>query len=619
MSGRGQPKVSWIEILDTPQTPLQGVSDDKDILVFIDSEWGLPGVQQVTSQTEFVKYFGSTRLDNSFQPTKTNFKYLSWYLQEKLSSQYNLTVVKLGEDDPTKYQTQDFRFHVTDVDSTDPQDGFINIKQKYPGKLGNKLGLHMDYDVNTGNIIQEVLMLNKYDERNVVKEQKEINGVTYDVLDIIQGDEYIKLEQYTSQTTEVILEQHPDVNQGGTINQDLLQKYKLMELFSFINDNSDYLNVTVPDFDNLKQVLDDVFFDELDVNGDEILKRSFTLYMPTYDSQGTQKPRLREFHKQIQFFVTPNNISLDDSQVGDSIFTDSTSVSFSELINDFELNNPEKFQIKYVPMLGIQEHPSIKSQGILPGDIQTTLLMDLVLPQKYQILLQDQDNILDISNENDLQSKIDGGDFSIINIPSDKKGSYQQIHYPYLKQNNDLGNEFYQAPSFEVVKQNMSYDPWVQVQGLNRGGVSGTPQIVLSDQMQDILSQSNINQIRYFPDRNIVCIFDQKTKFQGTQQVNRLSQRETTSYIEEQLSVQLRTYLFENINQQTINGITSTCNIFLDDLVNRNQIYEYLTVVDDSPELVDNNTLGVTVKFKPMKHLEFVELNFMIKSLSSGL
>ena len=84
-------------------------------------------------------------------------------------------------------------------------------------------------------------------------------------------------------------------------------------------------------------------------------------------------------------------------------------------------------------------------------------------------------------------------------------------------------------------------------------------------------------------------------------------------------SVEQSIYLFENINQQTINGITSTCNIFLDDLVNRNQIYEHLTVVDDSPELVDNNTLGVTVKFKPMKHLEFVELNFMIKSLSSGL
>lgn len=75
----------------------------------------------------------------------------------------------------------------------------------------------------------------------------------------------------------------------------------------------------------------------------------------------------------------------------------------------------------------------------------------------------------------------------------------------------------------------------------------------------------------------------------------------------------------EPLVQETFDAIISTSNKLMEEYVAQHQIYEYKVDLDTSLNLLDNNMVLLTVYFKPMKFLEFVELFFYVRSYQQGV
>ena len=250
------------------------------------------------------------------------------------------------------------------------------------------------------------------------------------------------------------------------------------------------------------------------------------------------------------------------------------------------------------------------------SDITNALLTQLVLPQRLSLLVQDADDIV-VNTQSELELKIKGNEFDILNIPRDVNGSYVQVFYPWQTNKDFLNRTIDIPPSFEQIKKLVVYEPQISIQGLNRGNITSIPKVPTNPEMHELLSPININTILSIPNKSLYPIMDEKTFYLKNSQLSRITARRVQMYIEESVSAQIKQYLFEPINEPTKLQIRNSIESFLDRCVEEQKIYEYLVEIDDRPELVDNNMLGVIVKFKPIKNLEFIQLNFKISSLSN--
>ncbi len=210
---------------------------------------------------------------------------------------------------------------------------------------------------------------------------------------------------------------------------------------------------------------------------------------------------------------------------------------------------------------------------------------------------------------------------SVNHLYSDIKGSYTQVYFPWIY-NTDLDERIRIPQSYEVLKKQYVKDPWVPIQGINHGGIinQDITENRLIDSQQDYLSDRNINSLRYFPYYTpSTIIFEEKTHYDKLSALQRLTQRRTAISIELSVSKQMRQFLFEPLVEQTFVGIQSKQSNIMDEYVTKQQIYEYKIHLDTSLQLLDNNMVLLTVYFKPMKYLEFVELFFYVRSYQQGV
>lgn len=238
------------------------------------------------------------------------------------------------------------------------------------------------------------------------------------------------------------------------------------------------------------------------------------------------------------------------------------------------------------------------------------VLVSVVMPRKTAIILTD---CQDVQNVQDQQLSVQG-------IYHDIKGSYVSIYYPWLDQTNDY-IETHIPASFYVLQKQYKLYPWIPLQGINNGSI---PEAVLAtrriiDSQQDYLSDRNINQIRYFPTYtpNIV-IFEEKTHYDKLSQLQRLSQRRAQIEIEIDISRQMRFFIMEPLIIETFEAIKTSAKLILDTYISNKQIYEYKIDLDTSLHLLDNNMVILTVYFKPMKYIEFIDLFFYVRSYQQG-
>ncbi len=199
--------------------------------------------------------------------------------------------------------------------------------------------------------------------------------------------------------------------------------------------------------------------------------------------------------------------------------------------------------------------------------------------------------------------------------------SYAATYYPYVQVGTETGKNQFVPPSVVVpgvyVANDNSSAPWFAPAGLNRGGIPGVIQAErkVSKAQRDSLYDGNVNPIATFPGSGI-AIFGQKTLQKRPTALDRINVRRLLIELKKFFGDQARNLVFEQNTINTRNRFLSAVNPYLESVVQRQGLFAYRVVMDDTnntADVIDRNQLVGQVFIQPAKTAEFIVLDFTIE------
>ena len=199
--------------------------------------------------------------------------------------------------------------------------------------------------------------------------------------------------------------------------------------------------------------------------------------------------------------------------------------------------------------------------------------------------------------------------------------SYAATYWPWLQVLSATGrNEWVPAsaviPGVYAFTDNSSA-PWFAPAGLVRGGVAGVIQAErrLTRTQRDTLYSNKVNPIASFPGQGI-SVFGQKTLQTKASALDRVNVRRLLIELKKFIGDESRNLVFEQNTIATRNRFLATVNPYLESVVQRQGLYAYRVVMDDSnntADVVDRNQLVGQIFIQPVKTAEFIVLDFTIE------
>jgi phage tail sheath protein FI len=158
---------------------------------------------------------------------------------------------------------------------------------------------------------------------------------------------------------------------------------------------------------------------------------------------------------------------------------------------------------------------------------------------------------------------------------------------------------------------------WFAPAGLNRGGVPSVlkAERKLSQADRDNLYDGNVNPLATFPGNGVV-VFGQKTLQKQQTALDRVNVRRLLIALKDFIGQVGNNLVFEQNTNVTRNRFLSQVNPYLDSVVQRQGLYAYKVVMDESnntPDVIDRNQLVGQIYIQPTKTAEFVILNFNVQ------
>lgn len=551
----GQPQVKYIEIDESIVPVPQNLESPEGILAFIDQEWGELNTPIEIKTTQDF-YNNFGEIPSIFTSPKGS-DYLPQILQQRLQGQTPMYVIRVGNPQDG-FALSDYKEY-TEYGLPDSQ--FLTIGQKHQGLFGKDLSIVISKDRISGQYILSVAKCIKFNEQST--------GL---------NSEFNYLETFISEEPE-----DTDIQRTEQFNQ----------LVTLVNENSKYIT--------LEYAIDTVDYIVSTLETSDVLKIEFVTQL------NETTPRAKITNKLDYDDVS--GITVEEYNQQDSLICNfGSEQALTAISNSQDFTDTNGFLFKIIPTLGISEHSSIQQFSGQYTTFLNFILLDIQIPRKNTVVIQDTINSFDV---NEQIESLDG-------TPFDHKASFLQAYYPWIVAQID-GREQFVPPSYFITNKILTLDQNNPIQGLKYGVIRGRPQRIITEAERDILSSANVNSIVYFPVNELTMQYDEKTRYMANSQLSRLSQRLISIEIEEQVSKQMRSYLFEPLVQSTFDSIQATVDGILNSFQNRGYVYEFKNIIDTSQELLDNNMVIVTVKFKPMKFLEFVELNFTVRSYQQGV
>jgi len=199
--------------------------------------------------------------------------------------------------------------------------------------------------------------------------------------------------------------------------------------------------------------------------------------------------------------------------------------------------------------------------------------------------------------------------------------SYAASYWPWLQAGTATGrNEF--VPASVVIPgvyafTDSSAAPWFAPAGLVRGGITGVIQAErrLTRTQRDTLYSDKVNPIASFPGQGI-SVFGQKTLQTKSSALDRVNVRRLLIELKKFIGDQARNLVFEQNTITTRNRFLATVNPYLESVVQRQGLFAYRVVMDDSnntADVVDRNQLIGQIFIQPAKTAEFIVLDFTIE------
>jgi len=215
-----------------------------------------------------------------------------------------------------------------------------------------------------------------------------------------------------------------------------------------------------------------------------------------------------------------------------------------------------------------------------------------------------------------------GGTVSNITGQADTlNSSYAASYWPWLQTQSATGKNVW-APASVFIPGVYAFTdgasaPWFAPAGLVRGGLAGVIQAErrLSRIQRDSLYDSKVNPIATFPGTGI-AVFGQKTLQTKSSALDRVNVRRLLIELKEFVGNQAQNLVFEQNTVNTRNKFLAAVNPYLDTVVQRQGLYAYRVVMDDSnntADIVDRNQLVGQIFIQPAKTAEFIVLDFTVE------
>ena len=207
------------------------------------------------------------------------------------------------------------------------------------------------------------------------------------------------------------------------------------------------------------------------------------------------------------------------------------------------------------------------------------------------------------------------------NTAAGQSSNYSATYFPWIQLfNSNLGKTVWATPT-TVMGGVLAFNDqvgaeWFAPAGLNRGGVPSVlrAERKLSQADRDTLYSANVNPLATFPGEGVV-VFGQKTLQRRQTSLDRVNVRRLLIALKFFIGQVGNNLVFEQNTNATRNRFLAQVNPYLESVVQRQGLYAYKVVMDDTnntPDVIDRNQLVGQIYIQPTKTAEFIILNFNI-------
>ena len=303
-------------------------------------------------------------------------------------------------------------------------------------------------------------------------------------------------------------------------------------------------------------------------------------------------------YKANRVVSTDGNITAGNTQGYDcSSNTATGTLAFRKAIN--AVSNPDEFDINMLVIPGLVHrlHSSV-----------TTFAKDMCEDR------QDTFFVMDAGGLND-------GISTVTNTVQAFDSNYVASYYPWVKILNTDKNKPVWVPPSVVLPGVMAFNDsvaaeWFAPAGLNRGGLTNVIEAKtrLTRVERDALYEGRVNPIATFPGQG-VTVFGQKTLQAKPSALDRINVRRLLIAVKKFIASSTRYLIFENNTAATRNRFLSIVNPYLESIQQRQGLYAFRVVMDETnntPDVIDRNVMVGEIFLQPAKTAEFIVLDFNV-------
>ena len=199
--------------------------------------------------------------------------------------------------------------------------------------------------------------------------------------------------------------------------------------------------------------------------------------------------------------------------------------------------------------------------------------------------------------------------------------SYATTYWPWLQVQDPETSKNVWAPASTMIPGVYAFNDrvaaeWFAPAGFNRGGLGNVLRVEqkLSQANRDSLYSGKVNPIATFPGQGIV-VFGQKTLQTKASALDRVNVRRLLISLKNYIGGVSNNLVFEQNSVATRNSFLSQVNPYLASVQQRQGLYAYKVVMDESnntADVIDRNQLVGAIYIQPTKTAEYVVLNFNI-------
>jgi hypothetical protein len=290
--------------------------------------------------------------------------------------------------------------------------------------------------------------------------------------------------------------------------------------------------------------------------------------------------------------VAGNTQGLDCSSA-----TATGTVALRKAIN--AISNPDEFDINMVVLPGILHrlHSSV-----------TTFAKDMCEDRQDCFFVMD-------------AGAYDDSNTTVVNALTSFDSNYVATYHPWVKILDTDKNKPVWVPPSVVLPGVIAFNDqvaaeWFAPAGLNRGGLTDVIEVKsrLTHAERDTLYEGRVNPIATFPGQG-ATVFGQKTLQARPSALDRINVRRLLIAVKKYIASSTRYLVFEQNTAATRNRFLSIANPYLESIQQRNGLYAFRVVMDETnntPDVIDRNVLVGEIFLQPTKTAEFIVLDFNI-------